>query len=70
MDTQERLDRHTGNLAALETAFALLVKHLELREGLSRHAFIADLQQLADQPEKDTDVHLTEQRLLRVLRAL
>lgn len=70
MDTQERLDRHTGNLAALETAFALLVRHLELQGGVDRQAFIADLRQLAGQPEKDADVLLAEQRLLRMLQAL
>lgn len=70
MDTQERLDRHTGSLVALETALILLVKHMELRTGLDRQAFMADLQQLSEQPEKDADVFRAEQRMLRMLRAL
>lgn len=70
MDTQERLDRHTGSLVALETALVLLVKHMELRTGLDRQAFIADLQQLSERPEKDADVLRAEQRMLRLLRAL
>lgn len=70
MDTQERLDRHTGSLVALETALVLLVKHMELRTGLDRQAFMADLQQLSEQLEKDADVFRAEQRMLRMLRAL
>lgn len=70
MDTQERLDRHTGSLVALETALVLLVQHMELRTGLDRQAFIADLQQLSERPEKDADVLRAEQRILRLLRAL
>lgn len=70
MGSQERLDRQAGNLAALETAFALLVRRLGLNGGIDRQAFIADLQQLAEQPAKEPDVLLAEQRLLRMLQAL
>lgn len=70
MGSQERLDRQAGNLAALETAFALLVRRLELQGGVDRQAFIADLQQLAEQPAKEPDVLLAEQRLLRMMQAL
>ncbi|WP_158675472.1 hypothetical protein [Pseudomonas sp. o96-267] len=57
-------------MAALETAFALLVRRLELQGVVDRQAFIADLQQLAEQPAKEPDVLLAEQRLLRMLQAL
>ena len=70
MEAQKRLDRHTGNLAALETAFALLVLHVERRVGLDRQVFMGDLQQLSEQPEKDMDVRRAERRMLRLLRAL
>lgn len=70
MDEQERLDRQGGNLAALESAFALLVEHLAKAGALNKSAFITDLQYLADLPHKDPETLTAEQRILRTLRGL
>lgn len=68
MNEQERLDRQSGNLAALEGALALLVEHLARGGLLNKTAYITDLHRLSELPGKDADVQRAEQRLLRVLR--
>ncbi|MCY1463628.1 hypothetical protein D9M71_815470 [compost metagenome] len=67
MDEQLRLDRQSGNLAALEGAFALLVAHVATAGALNKTAFIADLHQLSELPDRDADVQRAEQRLIRML---
>lgn len=70
MGSQERLDRHAGNLAALEGAFALLVEHLAKVGALDRVAYITDLRRLSELPEKAELVQQAELRLLRMIQAL
>lgn len=70
MGRQEQLDRHTGSLAALESAFALLVLHVERKIGLDRQSLISDLRRLSVLPGKDEEVYRAEQRMLRLLKAL
>lgn len=70
MGSQERLDRQAGNLAALETAFALLVEHTAMAGSLNKEAFMADLRMLVEQRGVDEDVRLAEERMLRTLAGL
>ncbi len=70
MTRQDRLDRHTGSVAALESAFALLVLHLERSTALDRQALISDFEALSKLTGKDDDVWRAEQRMLRLLQAL
>lgn len=70
MDTQERLDRHAGDLRTLTAAFALLVEHLGTSGALSKPAFINDLQRLSEHAENDPETRAADQRLLRTLREM
>ncbi len=70
MEVETRLNLHTGSLVALETAFSLLVKHLELAGQVDRCALIGDLQLLSAMAAKDADVQRAELRLIRTLEAL
>lgn len=70
MDTQERLDRQAGSLAALEGAFALLVEHLARGGALSKEVYITDLHRLSELPGKDADIQRAEQRIAGMLRGL
>lgn len=70
MDTQERLDRQAGSLAALEGAFALLIEHLARARVLSKEAFITDLHRLSKLPGKDADIQRAELRIAGMLQGL
>lgn len=70
MDTQERLDRQAGSLAALEGAFALLVERLARGGVLSKEVYITDLHRLSELPGKDADIQRAEQRIAGMLRGL
>ena len=70
MNMQDRLDRHTGNLAALEATLALLLMHMEQAGTMNLATFMTDLRRLGEQPEKDADALRAERRLLQALERM
>ena len=70
MNMQDRLDRHTGNLAALEATMALVLMHMERAGAMRLATFMDDLRRLGEQPGKDADALLAERRLLQVLERM
>lgn len=70
MTIPHRLDKVTGNLAAIEAAFMLLALRLARSELLCMDGLIDDLDMLASVPCKDPDIEQAELRMITTLRRL
>jgi hypothetical protein len=66
----DRLDRITGNLAAVESAFMLLALRLSKQKILSLDELIGDMDLLAQVPGKDLDIAQAEQRMIDTLQRI